>query len=958
MAHWFSGLGLDPVLQIVLTISCQASLLAVIVLTSQSIMGRWLSPRWRYALWSVVVIRLVMPIAPGSTWSIFNLFSSDPVPTVIVPPLPPMPTAEVITYSLSTLDTKITPPPPVSTWGMDDIALAVWLVGMGTVLSVIVAINIALAFRLCRRPTVTDPGLLELLESCKQEMDVRRKVLLYGDPKITSPALAGIFRPSLLIPPEILADLPREELRFIFLHELAHVKKHDIIQNWLLIALAAIHWFNPVIWFTFARLRADRELARDAMVLSATGTDANQAYGQTIIHTLERIARPNLQNPALAGIGDGMGQLKRRLRMISLAPKRRPTLTFIGITLLTTLAVIGLTDAAEPEAPHKTEQITEVAASDEAGSDDEANQSQRHASMKNLLNLGVAVHGYAANNNDQLPPDLGATLAYVDRNSEWTEEDKRPASPQEKARLYLTPQDQKATEIPDAATPQWINENTSYMYLGREDVTLSAIPQDVWATTVLLHERLDAKRPQPDADNQIAVVWCDGHVELLPVELAKQRIAESKKTLEGARQAKTIAPQNFRVEFDQTPLEDAIDQVRDQIDVPLFVNWKALEAAGIERTEPIKMTVITKSSDMLVLTMLRAVSDQEGLYAPAVKMVDGVLTASTVRDLSRTSDTRVYDIRRLLMTGSEGRPLAPRADGTIPERPVKAIDTRAQRVGQIADLIRDTVGFHEEWAAHGGDLSSIQELNGNLIVKTTPENHTKIPSTLAMLGDNRSVQIKFESKILIAPKEFLKEAGVEEKFKTIPDGGRVAFIDELETHTIIQAMHKSPLTRTLAAPSVLQNDGQEASVAIEEQLSCVTDYNTVANAVGTGVDYDPVVETISEGINIKVLGTVSPDMRRIDVTIHPTITNVERPIEKKRWPENPAGNELLIDVPNTSTAETELDLSIPDKATVLIDVGVISGPIDSSDTTEEGIDRHVYMLVKPTIILESANQEE
>ena len=64
MDAWFNGLG--PGLQAVVTASWQAAVLAVIVLATQLAMGRWLSPRWRYALWSVVVIRLMMPVAPGS----------------------------------------------------------------------------------------------------------------------------------------------------------------------------------------------------------------------------------------------------------------------------------------------------------------------------------------------------------------------------------------------------------------------------------------------------------------------------------------------------------------------------------------------------------------------------------------------------------------------------------------------------------------------------------------------------------------------------------------------------------------------------------------------------------------------------------------------------------------------------------------------------------------------------
>lgn len=362
---WYAGLG--PGLRAVLTASWQASVLVVLVLAVQAALGRWLSPRWRYALWSVVVLRLMLPVTPGSAVSVFNLFRGNPevVVDAVLPTVSVAAPMDAIDFSgFDTVAYAAGVPEeyePVSTWSTADVALTAWLAGAALVLGVLLLVNIILALRLRRGVVLNDPRLLELLETCKREMGVKRAVRLIMLPGagVSSPALAGVFRPTLLVPPGLLDDLPREELRFILLHELAHVKKHDIAMNWLLIVLSALHWFNPLLWFAFSRLRADRELARDAMVLLAAGADASQAYGQTIIRILERLTRPRLNNPALAGIGDGMGQLKRRLRMIALSPKRRPSLTVVGVVLLAILAAVGLTDAAERGTGSKPGEPTE-----------------------------------------------------------------------------------------------------------------------------------------------------------------------------------------------------------------------------------------------------------------------------------------------------------------------------------------------------------------------------------------------------------------------------------------------------------------------------------------------------------------------------------------------------------------------------------------------------------------------
>src|SRR5258705_7189729 len=71
------------------------------------------------------------------------------------------------------------------------------------------------------------------------------------------------------------------ELHHIFLHELAHIKRFDLEVNWLAAILQLVHWFNPVLWFAFARMRADREVATDALALSRAEQTENAPYGET-----------------------------------------------------------------------------------------------------------------------------------------------------------------------------------------------------------------------------------------------------------------------------------------------------------------------------------------------------------------------------------------------------------------------------------------------------------------------------------------------------------------------------------------------------------------------------------------------------------------------------------------------------------------------------------------------------
>ncbi len=176
--------------------------------------------------------------------------------------------------------------------------------------------NYGFARRLRRRPLVSDPTVLGLFEECRQVAGVRPSLAVVETPEVDSPALFGCFRVKLLLPPRMAATFSPAELRHVFLHELSHVRRGDVPVNWLMTVVQIAHWFNPVIWFAFSRMRADRELACDALALSLVKEEENQPYGQTIIKLLESLARPAAV-PGLVGILEDKNQMKRRINMIA-----------------------------------------------------------------------------------------------------------------------------------------------------------------------------------------------------------------------------------------------------------------------------------------------------------------------------------------------------------------------------------------------------------------------------------------------------------------------------------------------------------------------------------------------------------------------------------------------------------------------------------------------------------------
>ena len=356
--------------------SWQAALLVVMVLLAQWVTRRWLAPAWRYRLWLLVVVRLLLPFSPASPLSVFNVFRRDAgfvvaspgrpgtifdPEALAAPPSAPTPAPIVATDQPSpAARSSVLPPkgvvipmpsvrvavrPVLSVLPFDWIAAAAWTWLAG---ACAFAAGVSWsAWRFLRRvrhaEPIGDPSVCALLDNCRQQMNVRTPVVLRETVLVKSPALFGVRRPQLLLPPGLTRRFSPQELHCVFLHELAHVKRRDVAMNWLLTLLQIIHWFNPLLWLGFARMRADRELACDALVMSRTGKAEAKTYGLTIIKLLEDFARPALA-PGVVGILENGRQMKRRIRLIaSFRPGGRGS--WLSAGLMAALAVVGLTDA-------------------------------------------------------------------------------------------------------------------------------------------------------------------------------------------------------------------------------------------------------------------------------------------------------------------------------------------------------------------------------------------------------------------------------------------------------------------------------------------------------------------------------------------------------------------------------------------------------------------------------------
>jgi len=365
----------------------QGSLLVCLIVLIKMILRERLPARWHYALWLVLLLRLALPWTPQSRISIYGLIPRS------VPLQPVMLGVEgagrsqdavskeglsgqgrsaggpVMTDQAKTMQpvkgTTVESKPvelSVSKGASSDGASSglwlkvsrvagfvacllpwLWLAGALSLTGYI----LIRSFRLWRavrseRP-VTDQRILDHLEDCKMQMRIQTIVAVVVTDKIRTPVLFGFLRPRILLPQGLVEAIGLDNLEYVFLHELAHLKRHDIYMGWMVSLVQVLHWFNPLVWLAFGRMRMDQETAADALALSRLTGEEPAQYGQTIMKLLEGFTQRQLL-PSVAGILEDTSHIERRIEMISrfdLTP-RRP---LVAMVVLAVLGLITLTDA-------------------------------------------------------------------------------------------------------------------------------------------------------------------------------------------------------------------------------------------------------------------------------------------------------------------------------------------------------------------------------------------------------------------------------------------------------------------------------------------------------------------------------------------------------------------------------------------------------------------------------------
>lgn len=284
---------------------------------------------WHTSLVIVLTAPVLVPLAPRVAWPGLDTATralesglAIATPLRVASPLP---------------STFFQPLPLRTEAAIDDIAprasVAAWLWAAGSIaLLVWFAVGWWLAWRTARRATLAPASWQLEVTDLAARLRITREVRLGMLASNTSPLTVGLWTPHILLPPAALS-WEASDRRAVLLHELAHVRRHDLRIHLMTQAACALYWFNPLVWLAARALKREREHACDDEVLDH-GARAS-AYAACLLH-VARLAGRRPPSAALAMARPS--ELERRFLALLGDRARKPTVAGRTVVLVAVVA--------------------------------------------------------------------------------------------------------------------------------------------------------------------------------------------------------------------------------------------------------------------------------------------------------------------------------------------------------------------------------------------------------------------------------------------------------------------------------------------------------------------------------------------------------------------------------------------------------------------------------------------
>ncbi len=383
----------------------------------------------RHLLWTMTFALLLgLPVLSvlGPSWEVRILPSSASTPHQ--PPAEALPVAGASSSAPismprrpdASLPDAGTPPAPIakplSPSRSIPLPLLLWGVGCAAALASLAIGGIRFARLVRAADPLCDPDRLRQAMAIGRRLGIRGDVRLVLSPAVAAPMTGGLWKRAILLPGSAAA-WSAERWRVVLTHELVHVRRRDVLRQFLARAVLALYWFHPLSWVAAWLASIASEEACDEEVLTLGTRPSEYATHLLALAGGMSVRRPILSLPMSQR---SHSQLERRI--VAILKRRRPRRnTFAPVLMATAIGGVGVSAAvAHPVQTWPDTVSAEVVARiGSAGLDDEAEE----YILGDVTSVAADRHGriYVA---DRLPPSVrlfgsdGEFVAWVGREGE------------------------------------------------------------------------------------------------------------------------------------------------------------------------------------------------------------------------------------------------------------------------------------------------------------------------------------------------------------------------------------------------------------------------------------------------------------------------------------------------------------------------------------------------------------
>lgn len=337
-----------PIFYKLLFMSITAVCIATVILLIRRIGDKKIPPVWKYILWGCGLVALLIPYRPQSDFALIQNTSLienisyreqyDSIKSELKIAIQSENPNEEEQTTIERLKKQVNITYLQS--ALFDVALPlIWLLGMTGGFAFFVISRVSLSYKI-KINTINSEKYEKLLLECKEKLGIKAEIEVVLQDYITSPALMGVIKPKIILP-KFTEDMSEENLFYILMHELAHFKRKDMHLNYLLLALQAIYWFNPLIWVMFKFIREDMELLNDSYLLNRIGEENSKHYARSLVEVLGQSHDISLV-PKLLCMVDGKKNVERRIKMIKLGETFKKHKVIVAVACLLIISVVSV----------------------------------------------------------------------------------------------------------------------------------------------------------------------------------------------------------------------------------------------------------------------------------------------------------------------------------------------------------------------------------------------------------------------------------------------------------------------------------------------------------------------------------------------------------------------------------------------------------------------------------------